>query len=959
MRQFFSCFTAVILSCIAIGTGRAATPIAHQITLPAGMSWCDDTMINGLFTQVNNFRSQNGVAPLSISTLGMKDAEIRATQFATYMVTNPPGSSGFNPHLGWDTTAASIGYAIVNENLAYITTDPAYVVYAAWQDPLHIAAMLAGNANVTGVSCVYYQGTTYWTYEPGSCTGASCGTTTPPPTPTPAPSTPDSEGWAFLTLINNYRVQNGLGTLQVSATLQNAAQWMSNDMAAKNYANHTDSLGRSTGTRLAAFNYPYNPWGENIAGGFPEAQVAFNGFLTACDPDAAGNCTYAHRQNMLNPSFKVIGIGRAYDSNSSFGWYWVTDFGGVVDEVINPTLSAPNISTFAATPATISAGQSSTLSWSVSGATSVSIDFGIGDVSKVTSKSVSPVQTTTYTLTASSAAGSTTARVTVTVAAPTDTQAPTTPTLVSAAAKSFSEIDLKWTASTDNVGVAGYQVLRNGAPLSSVFGGALTYSDLSASSGTTYAYTVKAYDAAGNYSGASNAISATTSAAPPSGGLCPGPATGAFTACYYNNLTLSANPSLIRTDNQINFDWGAYAPDPSLPAGDYSVRWQGNFVFTQGTYIFKAVTSDGMRLYIDDNLVLDRWRDQPSYLYTVQQVLTAGTHLITVEYYEHSGWATAHLTWQNGTPSAQPPSILSFTATPSAVTPGQASTLSWSINGATSISIDHSVGDVTGLTSKAVSPGQTSMYTLTASNAAGSVSATVSVVVTTSQDSSPPTAPTLTSALARSSNQVDLIWTASTDNVGVAAYQVIRNGAVLVSVTATAYADLGANSNTTYTYLVRAYDAAGNFSTVSNQVTVVTPAPPVSGACPGPGSGVFTGCYYNNLTMTGAPALVRTDSQINFDWGTGSPDASVTPDNFSARWQGYFTFEQASYAFTVTSSDGVRLYIDGNLLLDRWRDQAATMYTGGQALSQGTHLVTVEYYGHTGWPTAHLTWQKQ
>ena len=118
----------------------------------------------------------------------------------------------------------------------------------------------------------------------------------------------DSEQSAFLTLINNYRAQNGAGPLQISVSLQNSSQWMSTDMATKNYFSHTDSLGRDPFTRMAAFGYPYSPAGENIAAGNSDAQNTFNQWQTACDPDASGKCTYAHRQNMLNPSFVVIGI---------------------------------------------------------------------------------------------------------------------------------------------------------------------------------------------------------------------------------------------------------------------------------------------------------------------------------------------------------------------------------------------------------------------------------------------------------------------------------------------------------------------------------------------------------------------------------------------------------------------------------------------------------------------------
>src|SRR5437764_11004248 len=64
----------------------------------------------------------------------------------------------------------------------------------------------------------------------------------------------DAEQSAFVILINNYRAQNGAGPLQVSVTLQQSSQWMSGDMAAKNYFSHTDSLGRDPFTRMAKVN---------------------------------------------------------------------------------------------------------------------------------------------------------------------------------------------------------------------------------------------------------------------------------------------------------------------------------------------------------------------------------------------------------------------------------------------------------------------------------------------------------------------------------------------------------------------------------------------------------------------------------------------------------------------------------------------------------------------------------
>lgn len=136
----------------------------------------------------------------------------------------------------------------------------------------------------------------------------------------------DAEEQAFLTLINNYRQQNGLSTLQASVTLTNAAKWMSGDMAAKNYFSHTDSLGRDPFTRMAAFGYNYNTYmGENIAAGYSDAANTFNQWKNSS----------GHNANMLNPNYKVIGIGRVANLSSTYRYYWTTGFGGYVDQVIS------------------------------------------------------------------------------------------------------------------------------------------------------------------------------------------------------------------------------------------------------------------------------------------------------------------------------------------------------------------------------------------------------------------------------------------------------------------------------------------------------------------------------------------------------------------------------------------------------------------------------------------------
>lgn len=153
-------------------------------------------------------------------------------------------------------------------------------------------------------------------------------------------STPvlDAEEQKFISLINEHRAKSNAPPLQVSASLTRASHWMSTDMANKNYVSHTDSGNRDPFTRMKDFGYTYNTYlGENIAAGVGTAEEALNGWINECDPDASGRCTYAHNLNMLNPNYKVIGIRRVYNPNSTYKWYWTTNFGGYVDETIPVT----------------------------------------------------------------------------------------------------------------------------------------------------------------------------------------------------------------------------------------------------------------------------------------------------------------------------------------------------------------------------------------------------------------------------------------------------------------------------------------------------------------------------------------------------------------------------------------------------------------------------------------------
>jgi len=119
-------------------------------------------------------------------------------------------------------------------------------------------------------------------------------------------------------------------------------------------------------------------------------------------------------------------------------------------------------------------------------------------------------------------------------------------------------------------------------------------------------------------------------------------------------------------------------------------------------------------------------------------------------------------------------------------------------------------------------------YTVSAYDAAGNNSSQCASASATTQagvvDTQPPTVPTSLSATAVSSSQINLSWTASTDNVGVTGYKIYRNAAQVGTSVTNSYSDTGLVASTTYSYTVSAYDAAGNNSAQSTSASATTQA---------------------------------------------------------------------------------------------------------------------------------------
>ena len=127
----------------------------------------------------------------------------------------------------------------------------------------------------------------------------------------------DSDEQTFLDLLNALRKQHDAPPLKVSDKLNQISQWMSTDMASKNYFNHTDSSGKSPFDRMADVGYHAENEGENIAAGNSDAQSTYLQWLNSP----------GHYQTMINPHFTEIGVGRAFNAGADDKWYWTTDFG--------------------------------------------------------------------------------------------------------------------------------------------------------------------------------------------------------------------------------------------------------------------------------------------------------------------------------------------------------------------------------------------------------------------------------------------------------------------------------------------------------------------------------------------------------------------------------------------------------------------------------------------------------
>lgn len=535
------------------------------------------------------------------------------------------------------------------------------------------------------------------------------------------------------------------------------------------------------------------------------------------------------------------------------------------------------------------------------------------------------------------------AAINITSGPSTDPEAPTVPTGLSADSATHNTMTLSWNASTDNVGVAGYYVYVDGTNPVDV-GNVTSATITGLAPEVTYAFAVSAYDASANESALSTSINATTASTAanlPSGWaftdignvVLAGSAVygaGAFTiegagpdiwltadGFAYVYTTLSGDGTITaRVTSQENTNGWAkcgvmmretldadseHALMAITPGGNSSfirrVGWAG--ASSSSTNVAGASTPWWVRLVrVDDTFTGYVSADGQSWTLINSATLDTGSDIyvgLAVCSHTTSELCTAvldNVALTGGTPDMEAPTtpanLVASNATDESIDLAwTASTDNVGVAGykvyVDTVAID--VGNDTSVTVGDLDADTAYSFAVSAYDAQGNESALSSTVQATTlppPDTQAPTAPSVLSATADEVSAM-LSWTASTDNVGVTGYRILRDSVEIATTTATSYTDTGLTASTTYLYAVSAYDAAANESSATS-LSVTTDT--ASGALPsgwtyadigsvGVAGNVFHSGGEYTIQASGADIWFNVDA-FGYAYTTLSGDGSIT-----------------------------------------------------------------------------------
>jgi len=416
---------------------------------------------------------------------------------------------------------------------------------------------------------------------------------------------------------------------------------------------------------------------------------------------------------------------------------------------------------------------------------------------------------------------------------------------------------------------------------------------------------------------------------------------------YFDNQDLSGTPVLERTDPQVAFDWDGGAPDASVPADGFSVRWDGWVVpDTTGAHTFHARTDDGVRLWVDGELLVDNWKDQGAKERSGTVSLLAGRPVaIRMEYYENGGGAVAELRWTppGGSKAFVPQAVL-FTAAPSNPPPlagglqgsyfanpdlyadpvlerlDPEPQFDWG-SGSPDPSIpvdDFSVRWVGRITAPVA--GAYRFHTRTDDGTNLWIDG--ELVVDDWNDHGPTTRTSREFTLAEG-QVVQVVWEYYESGGGAVAELLWSYGGSPIHAMPTFALDPDIDPSI---YL-------------------------------GTGTGL-SARYFNNPHVDGEPDLERIDPAIDFRWGGSSPDPAINAEHFSVEWTGTIETQYSEdYTLEYAADDGVLIWIDGRLLIDEWHPNGGSIHSATFRGEAGKRFpIRVLHYEKTGNAQARLYW---
>jgi hypothetical protein len=352
-------------------------------------------------------------------------------------------------------------------------------------------------------------------------------------------------------------------------------------------------------------------------------------------------------------------------------------------------------------------------------------------------------------------------------------------------------------------------------------------------------------------------------------------------------------PALVRNDPAIHFNWGQGEPAERVPGDSFSARWTRILDFDGATYRFYAYVDDGVRLWVDDVLVIDAWYDSSAHTVSADHPVVRGRHRIRVEYYEHVGDALIEVWWERT--ESYPDwkgrywSNRDLSGSPALVRndPGP--------NGA--LGLDFTWG---------------------------------------------PDAPA--SGLPEDSFSVR--WTRDVEfEEGTYRFFAYVDDGVRLWVDNEQIIDAWYDS--------RPHEVTAEYSLGRGRHEIRVEYYEHTGGARievwwervgAPSYSDWKGEYWSNRRLSGSPTLTRNDRDIEFDWGADAPASGLPRDEFSIRWSRTVDFRTGIYRFRMRADDGIRFYIGPDLAVDEWHDSDGNQLYSVDRTLFGEHQLVVEYY---------------